>query len=109
METTRFAIEYSSETPELTDDLKEKVEKRFDKLTRKHKDITGASVAVRRLDGDTTSHAYKARVVVYRRPENVAAVEKGDSVASALRGAIDAAERQVRKQRELQRERWKSA
>ena len=109
METTPFAIEYSTETPELTDELKAKIEKRMEKLTRKHKDVTGAAVAVRKLDGDTTSHAFKARVVIYRRPENIVAVEKGDTATHALRGAMEAAERQVRKHREMQRERYKSA
>jgi hypothetical protein len=39
-------------------------------------------------------------VVVYIRPENIAAVEKAESVEAALKGALAAIERQVREHRE---------
>jgi len=107
METIPFEIEFHLDGLHLTDDLKAKVSKRIEKLTKGHKDITGASVGIKKLTGSTTVHMFKARVVVYHRPENIAANEKGESVADALNGALDAVDRQVRQQRDLLRERWK--
>jgi ribosomal subunit interface protein len=108
METnTPFAIEYHSETPDLTDDLKEKVEKRLQKLAKRHRDITGASLSVDRPSHDDASPytVYRVRLVVYQRPENVAAVREDDSVATALKDVLDAVARQVRERRDRQRER----
>jgi ribosome-associated translation inhibitor RaiA len=41
------------------------------------------------------------------RPDNVAAVEKGETIEAALNGALAAVERQVREYRNKLRERWK--
>ncbi|HMB92022.1 MAG TPA: ribosome-associated translation inhibitor RaiA [Rhodothermales bacterium] len=111
METnTPFAVEYHSETPELTDTLKEKVEQRLQKLAKRHHDITGASLSVDLQSHDDTSSytTYRVRLVVYQRPENVAAVREEDSVAAALKEVLDAVERQVRERRERQRERHRA-
>lgn len=111
METsTPFAIEYHSETPELTEDLKEKVEKRLQKLAKRHHDITGASLSVDMPSHDETTPytTYRVRLVVYQRPENVAAVREEDAVATALKAVLDAVERQVRERRERQRERHRA-
>jgi hypothetical protein len=45
--------------------------------------------------------------VVYVRPDNVAAVEKGGKAEEALKGALDAVERQVREYRNKLSEPWK--
>lgn len=100
METMTFAIEHFTDTPEFTEALKEKAERRLQKMARGHRDITGASVAVRITSADPSPGRYQARVVLYHRPDNIAAVEKGDNVGLALQGALDAVERQVRTQRE---------
>lgn len=102
-----FDIEYHSDTPELTDDLKEKTERRLAKLTKRRKDVTGASIGVQTASGDTHPRAYRVRVVLYLRPDNVAAVRKEETVAQALSDALDAIERQVREQRDKLRETWK--
>jgi ribosomal subunit interface protein len=102
-----FEIEYHSSVEGFTDELKDKVAKRLQKLVQGKRDITGASVALEQLDGSTTPHAFRARVVIYQRPKNIAAIEKGETMTAALREALDAVERQVREQRERLRERWK--
>ena len=70
METnTPFAIEYHSETSELTDNLKEKLEKRLQKLAKRHHDITGASLSVDMPSHDAAQYTiYRVRLVVYQRP-----------------------------------------
>ena len=105
MEATRFTIEYHTETFEFTNGLKAKLEKRLEKLAGRHRDITGASLAVHTVSGANRHHEYKVRLVLYRKPDNIAAVRKADTVSNALLDALDAVERQVREQRERQRER----
>ena len=48
------------------------------------------------LTGETTPHNFSASIVVYMRPDNVAATEKAETAKSALKGALNVAERQVR-------------
>ena len=105
MEVTGFTVEYHTETHELTDSLRAKVEQRLEKLARGHRDITGASLAVQMVSGANRRHEYKVRLVLYHKPDNIAAVHKADTVANALLEALDAVERQVREHRERQRER----
>ncbi|CAM3270746.1 ribosome hibernation-promoting factor, HPF/YfiA family [Rhodothermus bifroesti] len=107
METPNIAFEYYSENHELTDALKAKVEQRIYKLAKKNRDITGVSVAVQQAERSQTPHAYRVRVVVYHRPENIAAVEVAPSVQEALLSALDSIERQVREHRRKLREQWK--
>ena len=111
MEATAFSVEYHTDTPELTDALKAKLEMRLQKLLKRHHDVTGASLAVKTLTGKngTAHHRYRVRLVVYQRPENVAAAREDDHVSSALQEVIDAVERQVRERRERQRSRSRRA
>ena len=96
MEVPRFTIEYHTETYEFTNGLKAKLEKRLEKLAGRHRDITGASLAVHTVSGANRHHEYK---------DNIAAIRKADTVSNAVLEALDAIERQVREQRERQRER----
>ena len=105
METTGITVEYHDETVELTDALKAKVEQRLEKLARRHRDITGASMAVHTVSGSHRHQEYKVRLVLYHKPDNIAAIREADSVANALLETLDAVERQVREHRERQRER----
>jgi ribosome-associated translation inhibitor RaiA len=58
------------------------------------------------LTGETTPHCYEATVVVFKRPDNVAATERAETPEGALKGALSAVERQVRELREKLRETW---
>lgn len=107
METPAIAFEYYSENHELTDALKAKVEQRIQKLAKKHRDITGVSVAVHQVERSNTPHAYRARIVVYHKPETIVATEVAPTVQEALLNALSAIARQVREQRRKLRERWK--
>jgi ribosome-associated translation inhibitor RaiA len=94
---------------ELESEQRAEVEARLRELAADHKDITGASVAVEELTGATTPYNYQARVVVYMRPNDIAAVEKQETAMGAVRGALDAVERHVREYRAKLREPWKSS
>ncbi len=100
MNTFAFDIEYHSESSELTDALKAKVAHRLEKLAQQHRDITGASLAVHTISGANRHPEFKVRLVLYHKPDNIAAIRKGESVAKALLEALDAIERQVRDHRQ---------
>jgi ribosome-associated translation inhibitor RaiA len=95
-----FHIEFNIEVPNLEEELAVEAEQRLWLLAEQHTDLVGASVAVEELAQDDVPFLYQARVVVYIRQENIAAVEKAESVEAALKGALTAIERQVRERRE---------
>jgi ribosome-associated translation inhibitor RaiA len=105
--TSDFEFEFYSEVPHLSPALRAEAENQLRELTVGHTDILGASVAMEELTGSTTPHRYEARVVMYMKPDNVAAVEKGETAQEALKGALNAVERQVREYRDKLREPWK--
>ena len=100
MKDTTFSIEYHLEGVHLSEKLKSKVESRLRKLSQGHRDVTGASVALKETTRSTAKrHVYKARVVLYHKPDNIVGIEKDDSTGNALVGALEAVERQVRAHR----------
>ena len=90
----------TSITDRVENELRLEADRRIDDLARGHKDIRGIRVALEELTGDETPHQYQARVTVYARPKDVAAVGKHETATGALKGAMDGVERQVRKRRE---------
>lgn len=104
-----FDFEFYNDT-ELPDQFIEKLRaeavQRLLDLTENRTDIIGASVALRELTQAETPHLYQARVVVYMRPDFVAATEKEESSETALKGALSAVERQVRQVREKLGKTW---
>jgi len=102
-----FEFEFTSEIPDPDDALRAEAYDRLLALSEGHDDLIGASVTLEELTGVTTPHHYEATVVVFKRPDNVAAKEKAETAEGALKGALGAAERQVRELRERLRETWK--
>ncbi len=103
-----FNFEFYAGVPHVGVDLQDEAERRLRDLAAGHSDITGASVAVEeQARGEDLPHFYRVRVVAYTRPNNVVAVEKGETIETGLRGALDAVERQVREKREKLSESWK--
>jgi ribosome-associated translation inhibitor RaiA len=109
MNQPQFAFEFRSEVNlrQLGTVLREEAERQLRQLATGHTDIIGASVALEELTRATTPSRYLARIVTYARPQSVAAVEKGPTPTEALRGALDAVERQVREMRDKLRQTWK--
>jgi len=101
-----FHFEFHSEIPHLDNALRLKAESRLQALAEDHSDMIGASVAVTELSQEETPHAFQSRVVAYIRPENLAAVETGDTIDLTLENAIDAIERQVHERREKFHKPW---
>jgi ribosome-associated translation inhibitor RaiA len=109
MDELDFTLELNSEDLNKTAeyDLYTQAEERLRELAANHKDMTGAAINVRRPASGETASLHEVTVVIYSRPEHIAATEKDSSPAMALKGALDAAERQIRKRREKLKERWK--
>lgn len=105
----KFSIEYYAESVHLSQRDKDSIEARIHKLARGHRDISGASVAVERISGTKKHAEYKARLVVYCRPANIAASRTHVLVRSAVSEALEAIERQIREQRERMRDRHRAA
>jgi ribosome-associated translation inhibitor RaiA len=103
-----FDYEFHSEVDQPLDELKAEVEARLRKLADGHTDMIGATVSIDEpAENRSTPFVYRARIVAYVRPEDVAATEQADTVEGALKGALQALERQVRERRAKLRERWK--
>lgn len=106
MVATDFYVEFQTE--DLPDDsaLRAEAERRLRALAGERNDMVGASVVVERMESGETPHVYRARVIAFVRPENIAATEKSDSARGALKGALRAIERQVRAKREKLGKPW---
>jgi ribosome-associated translation inhibitor RaiA len=101
-----FDFEFHAQDLQRKEDLRSEAESRLLALAEGHDDIIGASVAVTRESHGETPHLFRARVVAYIRPENIAAVEKDENPHLALKGALSALERQVRERRDRLSTRW---
>jgi ribosome-associated translation inhibitor RaiA len=108
MGTLDFYVDYETEGPYFTDDLKEQLEARLWELARDHTDMVGAAVAVTTpVKNSETPFLFQVRIVVYISPEDIVAVKQDDTVQGALNSALSAIERQVREKREKLGEPWK--
>lgn len=77
------------------------VEERVLKLAKGHTDITGAAVNLTQPSQNTqTPYIFEVTVVLYVRPANIVATEEAGDLEGALKGALDAVERQMREKRE---------
>ncbi len=104
MDRTDFDFHFYSDIPNADDRLEREAERRLRNLLKGHNDMIGASVAVERFVNKTTPFVYRARAVVFVRPDNLSAEEKADTPEGALQGALDGVIRQVRERRDRLRE-----
>jgi len=106
MDSASFPIEFNNEI----DDVKKSENKyytlavnRLSKLAEGHNDISGAVVNFKQPAKEhQTVYINEVTIVVYMGSDNIAATEKGEHFQSALNGALDAVERQVRECRTQQ-------
>lgn len=101
-----FHFEFSLQGETADRELRPYAEERLRELAEGHNDMIGAAVSVEEETAANTPHVYRARIVAYMRPDNVVAVEKDESDMQALKGALDAVERQIRSKREKLDKPW---
>lgn len=103
-----FTLELNSkELPKAVEyDLFTAAETQLKQLADGHTDLTGAAINVRQPAHGETPPLYAVTVVVYGRPDHIAATQKEADPYQALSGALDAAKRQIRERREKLKKRW---
>jgi ribosome-associated translation inhibitor RaiA len=102
-----FDFEFFTRVLDPDDQMKLYAENELRKLAEGHNDMTGARVSIEEESKDATPNAYRANVVVWIRPEDINAEEKAEFPMQALKGALKAAERQVRDKRDRLSSKWK--
>lgn len=95
-----FYVEFNIEVPTVGDEFRLEAERRLRELTEGHSDIIGASVALENTVKAQTPQQYKVRIVLYKRPKNLAVIKKDSEPMTALRDALDTLEREVYEIRE---------
>ena len=109
--TPEFTFEFHTEIPGLGDrfeiELRTTARQELEALAEGHTDLMGASVVLEQPARAESAYLYQARIVVYSRPDHIAAVEKDANLEGALRGALCAAARQIRERRAKLAEHWK--
>ena len=109
MEELDFTIEFNSQglSDQVEAEMFAEADSRLRELAGDHDDLTGAAINVRRPAKTETSFIYEVTVVVYARPNHIAATEKEADPMITLKNSLNAVEKQVRKKREKLRDRWK--
>lgn len=108
MSDQEFTFEFLNEIENLGEALDERLyseaETRLRKLQKGHTDLIGAAVSIEQPAKAQTDFVYRARVVVYIRPENMAAAAQAAEPMGALKEALSGVERQVRERRDKLRQ-----
>jgi hypothetical protein len=94
-----FDFEFLNQTQQPDAELYQLAYGKITELAQGHSDIVGAKVSLEELSSDRTPHAFQARVVLYVRPEHIAATEIASSSVEALQEALNAAKKQVQEKR----------
>jgi ribosome-associated translation inhibitor RaiA len=102
-----FDFEFFTRILDPDDQLKNYAEEQLRRLGEGQRDMIGARVSIEELSKDATPNTYRANVVIWIRPEDINAEEKAEFPMQALKGALKAAERQVREKRDRLSGRWK--
>ena len=95
-----FYVQFNIEVPNLQDEFAREAERRLRELTEGQSDIIGASVALENIVKAQTPHRYKVRILLYKRPTNIAVTKKDAEPMTALANALDTIERKVYESRE---------
>lgn len=74
MSRSDFHFEFSGETTYVPQELVQEAETWLRELAEDHTDLIGAAVTVEELTQVETPHFYRARIVAYVRPEDIAAI-----------------------------------
>ena len=95
MGSSDFYIDYNIEVSDVGEEFKRETEQRLRELASTHSDMIGAAVA------DTETYdVYRVRIVVYKRPQDIAVAKQDADPMVTLREALDTLEGQVRDSRD---------
>lgn len=100
MGSSDFYVDFNIEVDNLGDEFKREAEQRLRELAASHSDLVGAAVSLERIVKAETSFLYQVRIVVYKRPQDIAVIKKESDPMTTLRDALDTLEETVRQSRE---------
>jgi ribosome-associated translation inhibitor RaiA len=100
MGSSDFYIDYNIEVDDVGDGFKRETEARLRELASSHSDMVGAAVALEKTVDTQTYDVYRVRIVVYKRPQDIAVAKEDADPMVTLRNALDILEEQVRTSRE---------
>lgn len=95
-----FVIEFNIEVEPVNEEFTVEADQRLRELVGDRTDIVGASVALEEIVKVESPYLYQVRIVIYKRPNYIAVVEKAPEPIIALRNALNALERKVYASRE---------
>lgn len=103
-----FTIEFDGEglSEKLEYEMFVEADSRLRELAEGHNDLIGSAINVRRPTKAETAFLYEVTVVIYARPNHIAASEKGSDPLTSLKDALSAIERQVRKKHDKLGKTW---
>lgn len=100
MGSSDFYIDYNIEVSDVGDGFRRETEQQLRDLATSHSDMIGAAVALEKTVDTESYDIYRVRIVVYKRPQDIAVSKQGADPMATLREALDALEEQVRESRE---------
>lgn len=100
MGSSDFYVDFNIEVPHVQKEFAREAEQQLRSLTADHSDIVGAAVSLESIVKTETQYLYQVRIVVYKRPEDIAIIEKDSEPMIALKNALEALEGKVRASRE---------
>jgi len=100
MGSSDFYIDYNIEVSDVGDEFKRETEQRLRELASSHSDMIGAAVSLEKIADTQTYDVYRVRIVVHKRPQDIAVTKQDSDPMVTLRDALDVLEEQVRASRE---------
>jgi len=100
MGSSDFYVDYNIEVSGIGDAFMRETEGQLRELAASHSDIIGAAVALEKTVDTESYDVYRVRIVVYKRPQDIAVSKQSADPMVALREALDVLEEQVRGSRE---------
>jgi len=95
-----FHVDFNIEATNISDEFNLEAEQALRDFAAHHSDLIGASVSLENIVKTESPYLYQVRIVLYKRPEDLAVVEKGVEPMVALKGALEALTGKVRASRE---------
>ena len=100
MGSSDFYVDFNIEVSDVGDDFKRETEQRLRELAASHSDMIGAAVALEKVADTQSYDVYRVRIVLYKRPQDIAVTKQDSDPMVALREALQTTEDQVRTSRE---------
>jgi hypothetical protein len=100
-----FYIDFNVEVPNMGAEFNREAERQLRELAADQSDLVGAAVSLERIVKAETSYLYQVRIVVYKRPQDLAVVKQDSDPMNTLREALEALEEMVSDSREKLEER----